>query len=267
MADMATDELLQQENCCRKELIRGQIAPDEYFMMVLSIYGNGRTFKAFPSMVREISLKHPQFHSQLRQLYETFYSEQSGFLSTERAPSPPKCELDEDLDLELAIELSLKESGAGGSDIYEPEEADLLAYAQWGNGPAEAKPLPLSARLLRRLRCEATTREGGRQGPGSMPTDLDQQGSDPKTKTWGATRLGGYPGDSAPYGLHGPGAVRGPGEGSKPEGARPGGESRRPRWCGRRQHGRGAGRDTDMPETLTCQCLWNEPGVSLHGLW
>ena len=29
---------------------------------------------------------------------------------------------------------------------------------------------PTCARLLRRLRCEATTREGGRQGPGSMPT-------------------------------------------------------------------------------------------------
>ena len=43
----------------------------------------------------------------------------------------------------------------------------------------------LGERLLRRPRCEATTREGGRQGPGTMPTGPGPTGCRSGTLTWG----------------------------------------------------------------------------------
>ena len=97
-----------------KTLTSGQISEEEYFFLVLSQLGELETKFSFMKIVETLGLTHPQLHKKLLELYITMFSEKNN-----DDILIPSSSLEEDLQLELAIQLSANQFHVRGSEKSE----------------------------------------------------------------------------------------------------------------------------------------------------
>merc|ERR1712050_486154 len=105
-----------------KELHSGFMGPDEFFCMLVSYLGNEETEKSFLSIISGVKCK-PNLHQKLTQIFDDYFI---GIHSFKMPIDQPINNLEDDLDFQLAVKLSLQEqAGAlGGSDIYEDDSKE-----------------------------------------------------------------------------------------------------------------------------------------------
>ena len=117
---MATKSTVSNINCDNylKNLMRtltsGQISEEEYFCLVLSQLGELETKFSFMKIVETLSLKHPELHKKMLELYVTMFSGENS-----DSVLNPSSSLEEDLHLELAIQLSTHAAGEFGVNSSE----------------------------------------------------------------------------------------------------------------------------------------------------
>ncbi len=88
-----------------EQLLNDEIDEDEYFCLILSLFGQENTQLSFMKIIQEFRIEHEKLHKHLCDIYTTYFSQ------FELADIPvPMCEMDEEMDLELAIKLSLQEN-------------------------------------------------------------------------------------------------------------------------------------------------------------
>ncbi|XP_053304990.1 deoxyribodipyrimidine photo-lyase-like [Spea bombifrons] len=83
-------------------LLAGSIEADEFFCMVLSLLGSHRTRSQFPGIVGRLRKQEPTLYAQLIHMHADYFHQ----------VSPDSEVLDHDIDLELAIALSLQEDSS-----------------------------------------------------------------------------------------------------------------------------------------------------------
>ena len=110
-------------------LLCDQIAADEFFCIVLSVSGLYDLHKCFVPSISALESAKPVLHKQLMDLYNTYFSQKEIQNDLNHIPEP-KCDIDEELDYELAVKLSLDECQWGGSDIYEVNPSPLPYITQ-----------------------------------------------------------------------------------------------------------------------------------------
>ncbi|XP_063294363.1 deoxyribodipyrimidine photo-lyase-like [Pelobates fuscus] len=93
---------VSQMEVLMEEMLSGSIEADEYFCMVLSLLGRHRTYTQLPEMVKGLREQNPPLYSQLIHIHSEYFQEEP--LDSET--------LDCDIDLELAIALSLQENSS-----------------------------------------------------------------------------------------------------------------------------------------------------------
>ncbi|CAH2324541.1 Hypothetical predicted protein [Pelobates cultripes] len=93
---------VSQMKVLMEEMLSGSIEADEYFCMVLSLLGRHRTCTQLPGMVKGLREQNPPLYSQLIHIHSEYFQKEP--LDSET--------LDCDIDLELAIALSLQENSS-----------------------------------------------------------------------------------------------------------------------------------------------------------
>ena len=105
-----------------KTVIRGEINEEEYFCLVLSLLGDLQTKFSFIKLVENVKRSNRRLHGKLLDLYATRFPEKSTGQTL-----ISNSILDEDLQLELALQLSIKETS------LPIENADTKPLSSWSS--------------------------------------------------------------------------------------------------------------------------------------
>merc|ERR1712004_829557 len=122
-----------------ESLLNGEIGAEEHFCMVISALGVCDTQRMYTSLIKQVLNEDPGLHKELVGVFTNYFAQQ-GYMTVKN----PGCELDEELDFELAVKMSLQDCNqvTGGSDLYEPHHFDDIPSHYMLNQNTNSPPMP-----------------------------------------------------------------------------------------------------------------------------